>query len=669
MIQKLKQIKTYSLLLFILETLFVLGLIVFKLVKQDNTTFIDNPTAIFFIFVAVFGLNVVYALFAHHSLEVDARMNHIGVTNTLGADISEAFIYGEIGMVIYDASNEIIWSSELFEERNIKCVGHNVLEAFDGVKPFFESMDQIPDELKIKLNSRIYSVINLKELDLLVFRDTTEIDNLYEMKEKQEPVFLTIALDNLADLESVSQDDTTAQYELEVRKAIIEWGKHYDVFTRLIKDDVYMVVAQEEDYRLMAADKFSIMNQVQSITKLATIPLTISIGVGRGNSDFNRLAELSSAAIDVALSRGGGQIVINNYGAHMEFFGGTAEIKTKKNTVRSRVLSQSLYTHIQSNDRVLIVPHTVADFDAIGAALGLYTMVKTQGKEAFIVCPLNEMEIKTRVAVKDLFKKEELDELLIDESKAVLINDDKTLVCLVDVNRAKITPCPKLIEVARHVAVIDHHRRSEDAVDNPIFSIIETAASSTSEIVVELIKFSKNKIDVAPRIATSLFAGLLLDTNGFKVNSSSETFEAAMLLKEYGANIDTANNYLKDEYEEYELKTKIMNNAETVHFGVVLACASPDLIVDRTILAKVGQDALNVKGIKAIFVIGRISESEVGISARSDGSFNVQFILEKMGGGGHFAMAATQIKDKTVAEVKEELSKIISTYISEMKID
>ncbi len=668
MIQKLKQIKTYTFLIYLIETMFVLGMIIYKLLKEKNDTFVDNTSAVFIIFVALFGFNIIYTIFSHRSIEIDARLNHIGITNTLGADLKETFIYGQIGMLIYDASNEIIWSSELFEERNVKCVGNNVIEMFPELGAYFTNLDNQPEEIKVRYHNRTYSVINLKELDLLVFRDVSETEDLYEIKTKQAPVYITIVLDNLADLESVSQqDDKSVQYELEVRKAIIDWAKKYEVYSKNIKNDVYIIVAQEEKYAQMERDKFSIMDDVKTITRSNPIPLTISIGVGRGSADFNKLSDLSSGAIDVALSRGGGQIVINNYGAHMEFLGGMEENRTKKNTVRSRVLSQSLYTHIERNNKILIVPHDIADFDAIGAALGIYSMAKAQNKEAYLVCSLDEMEIKTRTGVKELLKKDELDALIISESKALAINDDKTMVILVDVNRAKITTAPQLIEVSKHIAVIDHHRRCEDAVDNPIFSIVETTASSASEIIVGLIKFNKTKIELAPKVATLLFAGLLLDTNGFRVNASADTFEAAMLLKERGADVDVANNFLKEEFEEYELKTKIMNNSETVHLGVLVACAPNDMIVARAMLAKVGQDALNVKGIKAIFVIGKIGENEIGISARSDGSFNVQFLLEKMGGGGHFSMAAAQIQNKTVDEVRVDLDKLISMYINEIQ--
>lgn len=668
MIQKLKQIKTYTFLIYLIETMFVLGMIIYKLLKEKNDTFVDNTSAVFIIFVALFGFNIIYTIFSHRSIEIDARLNHIGITNTLGADLKETFIYGQIGMLIYDASNEIIWSSELFEERNVKCVGNNVIEMFPELGAYFTNLDNQPEEIKVRYHNRTYSVINLKELDLLVFRDVSETEDLYEIKTKQAPVYITIVLDNLADLESVSQqDDKSVQYELEVRKAIIDWAKKYEVYSKNIKNDVYIIVAQEEKYAQMERDKFSIMDDVKTITRSNPVPLTISIGVGRGSADFNKLSDLSSGAIDVALSRGGGQIVINNYGAHMEFLGGMEENRTKKNTVRSRVLSQSLYTHIERNNKILIVPHDIADFDAIGAALGIYSMAKAQNKEAYLVCSLDEMEIKTRTGVKELLKKDELDALIISESKALAINDDKTMVILVDVNRAKITTAPQLIEVSKHIAVINHHRRCEDAVDNPIFSIVETTASSASEIIVGLIKFNKTKIELAPKVATLLFAGLLLDTNGFRVNASADTFEAAMLLKERGADVDVANNFLKEEFEEYELKTKIMNNSETVHLGVLVACAPNDMIVARAMLAKVGQDALNVKGIKAIFVIGKIGENEIGISARSDGSFNVQFLLEKMGGGGHFSMAAAQIQNKTVDEVRVDLDKLISMYINEIQ--
>lgn len=664
---KLNKVKIKALILLAAEVLLTVIFWIYSRTKAgmaDNI--INSPSFIFIFFAVIFAVNVAHIIHGIILVETNNRRNKHDVANTLGADIKEAFIYGQIGLLVYDGNKTIVWSSELFDDRNINCVGYTADEVFPELKAFFKTSEEAPKEVECVNNNRIYRVINNKELDLFIFKDVTELENLYQVKDEQEPVYIALELDNLDDLESVKQKgDNAVQYELEVRKAIIDWANKYEVFIKDTNDDTYLIVAEESKYKKMREDKFSIMDTVHEITKEATIPLTISLGIGRGSSDFAKLAELSNSAMDVALSRGGGQIVISNYGSHMEFFGGTSEIRTKKNAVRSRVFSQSLSTHIEGNNRVFIVPHTVADMDAIGSALGLYELVTSKGKEVHIVCTLEQMELKTRAALKEIFSKEEIEAIFINEATAIKENKDKTLVILTDVNRPGITTCPKLLEVSKNVAIIDHHRRSEDAVDNPIFSIIETTASSASEIVIGLVRFNKQKIEFSKTVATMLFAGLLLDTNGFRANSSAETFEAAMSLKEQGADATKAQNFLKDEYEEFELKNKILSNAETISVGIVVTTASEDLIVDRTILAKVGQDALGVKGVRAMFVIGQIGNDIVGVSARSDGSFNVQYILEKLGGGGHFAMAAAQIEGKSIAEVKNELIDLVNVYLVE----
>jgi c-di-AMP phosphodiesterase-like protein len=247
--------------------------------------------------------------------------------------------------------------------------------------------------------------------------------------------------------------------------------------------------------------------------------------------------------------------------------------------------------------------------------------------------------------------------------------NDESLVVVVDVHRLSMTTAPKLISKAKKVIIIDHHRRAEEAIDDPVFSYIDPIASSATEMVVELIRYSQKKIKIKQRVATYMFAGILLDTNGFKTHTSTSTFEATMALKEHGADNEMAEDYLKDEYEEFALKNKILSNTITPYFGIVIACAPNSDPIERTILAKVGQEAMGVKGIKAIFVIGNINGNITGVSARSDGSINVQLIMEKLGGGGHFAAAAAQIKNATIEVVKTELLRLLDLYIREISVE
>jgi cyclic-di-AMP phosphodiesterase len=624
---------------------------------------------VYFYYTAIIGFNIYFIIYVFMQLEKGNKRSYGDIQSALGSDLSEAFLFGQIGILMYDQSRNVVWSSELFEERNIDCIGENILVYFPGLKPLMSESLEAANQANIDFKGRTYEVLHMRELNVLIFKDVDEIAKLYQVRNDQSPVFLTLIIDNLVDVNTISKEEAFNQAEIDVRKAILEWSKRMEILTRKFKDDTYFGLTTEGNFLKIIKSEFSILKEVKDLSKNLTIPLSISIGIGRGTYDYFKISELSNNAIDVALSRGGGQVVINNYGSSMEFFGGGEDVKTKKNSVRSRVLAQSFYTHIENSKFNLIATHDNADFDAVGSALGIYFLIKSSNRDAKIVCELSKMDIKTRLAVKDLLTKEEIDDIFISQADGLKLLDDKTLVTLVDVNRSKLTTCPKIIEVAKNIAVVDHHRKAEDAIDNPIFSLIETTSSSTSELAVELIKYNRKNLKIPSKFSTMLLTGILLDTNGFKVNTNPDTFEAAMILKGFGADNSKANGFLKDEYEEYLLKTKIMNNAETVQFGVVVATSDEETIIDRTILARVGQDAMGVKGIKAIFVIGKIGVDQIGISARSDGSVNVQLIMEKIGGGGHFSSAAAQIKDKKVIEVKNEVKKLIEIYQNEAKAD
>ena len=226
----------------------------------------------------------------------------------------------------------------------------------------------------------------------------------------------------------------------------------------------------------------------------------------------------------------------------------------------------------------------------------------------------------------------------------------------------------KVVDAAEKIAVIDHHRPGEKLLSQ-IFSYQESAASSTCEMVSEIIRYSENKIRITPEVATYMLTGILLDTNNYKNRTGSRTYEASMILKEYGADNVQATEFLKEEYEEYQLKTKIMANSETPYYGVVVCSASEEDIIERAMLAMVGQEVLNVKEIKACFVIGKISDTNVGISARSDGTINVQKIMESLNGGGHFSSAATQIEEVTIEEAKKMLYSKLEGFVGDTRIE
>ena len=350
----------------------------------------------------------------------------------------------------------------------------------------------------------------------------------------------------------------------------------------------------------------------------------------------------------------------------MEFYGGASEAKSKRHKVKVKVVAKSLSALMQSSDNIFIMGHIMADFDAIGGCLGLYAMAKQLKKNVKIVYEDKLVEIKARTAFRMSFEKDEVDEMTCDCETAIKEMDENSLLILADVSNENIVMSKEVLNKADRVAIVDHHRPGEKLFAQ-IYSYQEPASSSACEMIIELIRASENKIYISPEIATYMLTGILLDTNNYKNKTGARTYEASMLLKEHGADNNQAGEFLKEEYEEYLLKTKIMANSYTPYYGVVVCVNNDDDVIDKTTLAKVANSVLDVKEIKACFVIGRVSHSSVGISARSDGTVNVQKIMESLEGGGHFSAAATELDDIDVNEAKEKLESKMEGFIGDTR--
>ena len=312
--------------------------------------------------------------------------------------------------------------------------------------------------------------------------------------------------------------------------------------------------------------------------------------------------------------------------------------------------------------------HIDADFDAIGGCLGVYEIAKKYNKNVKIVYEDKLVEIKARTAFRLSFEKEDIDEMICDCDEALKELTNDSLLILADVSNENIVMSREVLNKSERVAIIDHHRPGEKLFAQ-IYSYQEPASSSTCEMVTELIRASEDKIFITPEIATYMLTGILLDTHNYRNKTGSRTYEASMILKEYGADNNVAGEFLKEEYEEYLLKTKIMANSYTPYYGVVVCLSSDEDLIDKPTLAKVANSVLEVKEIKASFVIGRVSADSIGISARSDGTINVQKIMESLNGGGHFSAAATEIKEVNVEQAKEMLEAKLEGFVGDTRIN
>jgi len=617
--------------------------------------------------LAVSGVTVVDVIFVWVSI---ARISHVRqktdlrAAEIIGSDVQEAYNFGMIGLVVVDENNVVLWSNELFAQRQINILDSNILDWQPKLRELVDTEEE--KTVKIEINNRNYEVKYLPDALLYIFKDITDAEHYYNDLQAQAPVIGVIMIDNYADV-SINVEDNN-DIVLNIRNAIFEYAKQFGMLIRRTKNDAYFALCNYESFSKMKADGFSLLDKVRVIGVANETPLTLSMGFAHNIQDIVRLNELATNAIDIAMSRGGDQVVVSRFGEDLAFYGGKTEAQEKRNKVKVRVLADTLVGLMKNSSNVLIMAHTDMDMDALGACLGVKAMADSIEKPAVIVYDSKLTERKTRGALTTMFSKEEMAKITIAPHDCLSKLKANTLVVICDVHKPSMTMYPRLLEEANKVVVIDHHRREDEFVESPVFSYLEPSASSASELVTELIHYSSSnqKMVIPPNYATIMLSGIFLDSNYFRTTTAGmRTFEASMILKEFGANNTQADDFLKDEYEEQVLVNKIMASSETPYYGVVISRSDPKDFVDRSTLAKVANKNMQIKGVTCSFVIGNTGEKETRLSARSDGSVNVQLITEKLGGGGRFSQAAAAFNNTNIDEVRKKLVEVLDTYLSE----
>ena len=584
----------------------------------------------------------------------------------IGSDIEEAYNFGMLGLAVVDENNVVLWTNTLFKERAIEILDENILEWQPDLKELVEGNSKTV--VKISFNSRNYDVKLLKEAGLYIFKDTTDFETISDFSKRQAVVVGQIIIDNFSDVSGNGEE--TNDVLSKVRTAIYEYSKDFSFLLRKISNDAYLIICNFESLQKMIADKFSILDTIHEIGEKEATPPTLSIGIAYDYPDVVKLNDMSVSALEIATSRGGDQVVVSQYGQDLKFFGGKSEAQENHNKVRVRVMGDAVISLINNASAVIVMGHAMSDMDSFGACVGIKAICDSLGKTCKIVYNPKSIERKTKGALVSTFTKEEVNKIFISEAEGLDILKGNTLVVVVDVHKASMTLAPKIIEKANKIMIIDHHRRGEDFIESPIFSDIDSSASSTCEMIAELVKYaSGTRVKIPASHATVMLAGIFMDSNFFKATSTgARTFEAAMFLKECGADNAKADDFLKDEYEEHALVNKILANTKTPYYGIVYCIADDEDIIEPATLAKVGNACMSMKGINASFVIGKTEADEVRISCRSDGTINVQLLAEKMNGGGHFTQAACVFKRSTLEAAETRLLTVLNDYLNDARI-
>ena len=495
--------------------------------------------------------------------------------------------------------------------------------------------------------------------------DETEIIRLQKDNADQKLIQGLLYIDNYEEaLESIDEVRRSLLTALVDRK-INKYFQSIDAIIKKLEKDKYYLVFQNKYLDQLKSAKFSILDEVRAVNIGNEMSVTISIGLGVNGEAYSRGYESARAAIDLALGRGGDQVVIKG-NDNVEYYGGKSGSVEKSTRVKARVKAHALREFVEVKDKVIIMGHAIADVDSFGAAVGVYRIAKTLNKKAHIV--LNELTSSVRVMVSRFLDNPEYEDMIINHTQAIDMMDDNTLLVVVDVNRPSYTECPELLEYAKTIVILDHHRQTGESIDNAILSYIEPYASSACELVAEILQYIGEGVRLKSVEADAMFSGIMIDTNNFLTKTGVRTFEAAAFLRRNGADVTRIRKAFRTEMPEYLAKAKSITTMETYLQYYALAVCDGGMVESPTVLgAQVANELMDVNNIRASFVFTEYNNM-IYVSARSIDELNVQVVMEKLGGGGHMSVAEAQFSDCTVEEAKNRVKEVLNKMTQEGEI-
>jgi len=566
-------------------------------------------------------------------------------------------------------SNELVWGNDAFETM-VGAREHIFEQHLFDLVPKFEMNWLIEGETEcaesVNIGDRIFRVFGslfrtddsekAAVLATLYWLDVTEDSQKLIEYEASRQMVSVIMIDNYSEIMNGLSDAERSAIIAEVDRRLAEWTASSEGIFIKYERDKYIYLFQQRYLDEYTATRFSILDSVREIESKNGIKVTLSIGIGKDGQNFKENHRNARLAIDMALSRGGDQAVIRNK-FNFEFFGGRSQEVEKRTKVKSRVMANALAGLIRDSSSVMIMGHKNADNDSLGAAVGIACIARKIGKNASIVIG---SKTSADVLVKKIRAEHEYDGAFISAEDAIIEADNDTLLVVVDTNRKSVVESEALLESANKVAVIDHHRRGTDYIDGAVLNFHEPYASSTCELVSELLQYLVETRDILSAEAEALLSGIVIDTKKFTMKTGVRTFEAAAYLRRAGADTTELKRILQDDIDTYVKRAEMVKLARMYHDNVAIVEYNDKST--RKIAAQAADELLSIQGVQASFVLYRDS-GDVIISARSLGQINVQVILEKLGGGGHFDTAGAQVENKKLEEVSDELMKVIDDIL------
>ena len=585
-----------------------------------------------------------------------------------------------------DPEGAVLWSNK--ELKNI--VGEDIIKSkkiSDIFKEVTRDIVAMKDEnlkvVTIKHNGKTYEMecrkidvqnafsttkvidIDKKEEYLIVFYlfDITDVTELKKQNEEQKMVAGLIYIDNYEEaLESV-EDVKRSLLAALIERKINQFAANIDGIVKKIEKDKYFIAFMCKYLDGLRASKFSIIDEVKNVNIGNEMDVTISIGLGVHGETYVQNCEYSRIAMDLALGRGGDQAVVKDNDS-IYYYGGKSKQVEKNTRVKARVKAHALRELLENKDNVIIMGHQIGDIDSFGSALGLYRAMKQMGKKSHIV--LNEITSALRPMVDRVKNSGDYEEnLILNSNEALDIADDSTIVIVVDVNRVSYTECPELLQKCKSIVVLDHHRQTTDGIENALLSYVEPYASSTCEMVAEILQYIQDGIRLKQIEADAMYGGIMIDTNNFSQKTGVRTFEAAAYLRRSGADVTRVRLMFRNNVEQFKTRAVAISRAEIFDEKFIISdCPSEGVESPTIVCAQAANELLNINGIEASFVLTKYND-KIYVSARSISNVNVQLIMEKIGGGGHQSIAGAQLEGYDIDEAKNLVITVVKKMLEE----
>ncbi|AOL25274.1 MULTISPECIES: cyclic-di-AMP phosphodiesterase GdpP [Bacillus] len=575
----------------------------------------------------------------------------------------EALMEMPIGIMLFNDQYYIEWAnpflSSCFNESTL--VGRSLYDTCESVVPLIK---QEVESETVTLNDRKFRVVIKRDERLLYFFDVTEQIQIEKLYENERTVLAYIFLDNYDDVTQGLDDQTRSTMNSQVTSLLNAWAQEYGIFLKRTSSERFIAVLNEHILTELENSKFSILDEVREKTSFDGVALTLSVGVGASVSSLKELGDLAQSSLDLALGRGGDQVAIKLPNGKVKFYGGKTNPMEKRTRVRARVISHALKEIVTESSNVIIMGHKFPDMDSIGAAIGILKVAQANNKDGFIVIDPNQIGSSVQRLIGEIKKYEELWSRFITPEEAMEFSNDDTLLVIVDTHKPSLVMEERLVNKIEHIVVIDHHRRGEEFIRDPLLVYMEPYASSTAELVTELLEYQPKRLKINMIEATALLAGIIVDTKSFSLRTGSRTFDAASYLRAKGADTVLVQKFLKETVDSYIKRAKLIQHTVLYKDNIAIASLpeNEEEYFDQVLIAQAADSLLSMSEVEASFAVARRDEQTVCISARSLGEVNVQIIMEALEGGGHLTNAATQLSGISVSEALERLKHAIDEY-------